>query len=356
MRAAAYAVTLTIAATLPPVAAQAAPPAPVTDVVVTPHLAPRQHVGGGSHLTAIVSWTNQDPTADGVSLCVEQSAQPNTDPNVGCDVSKNYPTPEHTSDAIELRQGKAYSFTLWSYSNAEGFSSPVTATFHGTHSEANHLKTNFVYGDHVRFVATLTDTRTDAPLAHEPITLWRNWWPSDTGWHKVSGLTTNRDGVVSVDTQPRHREAYEWRFAGDDGELPSIEEIDLHLAYKITARLTESTAAADEQVLMYGIVRPAVEGKRVKLAEYQSPGSCPAGYYLTGQRVIAKRQRLPNGRTTFGYVMSVSRPTAGTHKFQADVEQDSRLDGHNSRSVALTVEGSAAYRTMARSVPALPAC
>ena len=334
--------------------ASAAPPSPTHLSVAQSMVAP-QRQGNGVKYFARLSWTNPDPNAAGVRVCVVQSNRAVRNPDAGCDMSADYPAPADHSENFQLQEGKAYSFSAFSYSDDSPpqFSAPATTTLHGTAIDVNHAAKYQTYGDRVLLEATLTDTKTDAPLRRAPLTLWKNWWQGGQGWKKVTAVETDAKGFASVKVKPTRRSSYEWRYRGSASELASTREIYIYLDYRVTAHLTSSHAGLDQSVQIYGTVRPRTADKRVLLTEYTS--TCNA-YRITGQRVTAKRQRLPNGQTTFGYVMTISRSTGGTHKFEGYVKTDDRLNGGTSNSVSLYVGSGAANRGMSRSAPGVPSC
>jgi hypothetical protein len=330
--------------------ASAAPPAPVGALSVTPRtqLPPDRH--GVSTVDIVVSWSSEPARADGVVVCIVQSIRPTKDANY-CQRAEDVPARRMHSGHIPVHEGLAYSVSVFAYVADPGreYSKPRMATWHGSQLQGRHAR-YVTYGDRVTARMTLVDTRSGAELTHQPVGLFV-WSSRKSAWDKVKSLRTNAVGLAHFSREPHRDRTYAWRYKGTTGHLPATATTTLHVRYRVTAHLTKTHVAKGRSVRMFGVVRPQTSGVSVELLEYER--SCDA-YVATGQAVPAKRQRLPNGTTTFGYVMKISRSSSGRHRFEAHVDADDKLAAGTSASVTLRV--GSGTRGTARSATASPAC
>ena len=330
------------------VPASAAPPPPVQDVTVT--------TGLDSLGTTIVtiSWSPTGPETTGVRTCAQQGVHPAMDPSA-CDIHSDSAT---SSNILYLAGGKTYSFSVFAYSGggkSAEFSAPVTTQpWHGSKVRFRVACGMPTYGEPCRFDAILTDTRIDTNLQGAKVELWRGPPHRDPTWHRYDADRTDGDGDAHVPVTLREAHYFQWRFQGVQGVLASTSYQQLlEPAIKVTAHLTRSSAGLGEKVKLYGIVRPAIDDLRITLDEHKT-SPCP-GWYLPGQRTRATRQQLPNGKTTFGYVMTISRSTPGSYPFRVTTGGHDGFRPGYSNTVTLTV-GSGAARGSSRSAPGVPAC
>ena len=328
------------------VPASAAPPPPVQDVTVT------SSSSDDVDIFATISWS-LPPEADGGRACAKQGVHPAAEPTA-CDVYFDSSTP---TAALRLTSGKTYTFSVFAYTgppSAREFSEPVTTQpWHGSKLRFRYCSFP-TYGERCRFDAFLTDTRLDTRVQGAKIELWRGVPKFNPDWQLFATDRTDGDGNAHVPVALREEHYFQWRFQGVERILASATSNErIRPRIRVTAHLTHSTAAVGEKVKLYGIVRPALDGLHVALVEYQTT-PCRS-WQSTGQRVKATRQRLPNGRTTFGYVMTISRSTPGTHRFEVTTDSADGLQYGISDRVALTVSSGAARGT-SRSAPGVPGC
>jgi hypothetical protein len=305
----------------------------------------------------VVSWTGEDPAVNGVVACLTRGTTPSYDAR-SCDVRQDVPAPGTRTGQLKLRPQASFAIAVFTYTegSARTYSSPQTTVWHGSvfHGQGAHIVT---FGQRVRLAATLHDVNTAGALAGQPIALLFAPGSSDS-LRQVAKLTTDSNGQVTKTFQPRERGDYFWVYDGGDGHLPVSLQTTVYLAYRMTAHLTSGRAAPGQAVKLYGVIKPAATNttKTVRLYEYANSGPCKGFYTDTGEHVTAKQQTLPNGQTAFGYTMTISRATVGTHKFETGIATDKRLDGGFSPSVALTIGSATVNRGYTRSGPATPAC
>lgn len=325
--------------------ASAAPPAPVQNVHIT------STADRDGEVIATISWT-PPADADGARACAQQGVQPATDPTA-CDV---YFDADTANTTLDLVGGKTYTFSVFAYAGAgtaREFSAPATTRpWHG--SKVRLTLCDFpTYGVPCRIDAVLTDTRLDSRLQGARVELWRGVPELNPDWRLFDADRTDGDGDAHVRVTPREEHYFQWRFQGVEGVLASTSaKAKVTPRIRVTAHLTHSNASPGERVKIYGIVRPKLDALRIDLIEYQTT-PCRS-WQFTGQRVTAKRQRLPNGNTTFGYVMTISRSTLGTYRFEVATGSHRGFTYGMSDRVTLTI-GSGA-RGSSRSAPGVPAC
>jgi len=334
--------------------AMAAPQAP-TQLTVKPGTSLPAHLSGNPYTYVTVSWTQNDPTAAGSRVCIVRSAKPSMDQHV-CMIEVDYDAPTTTSKRIKLVQGETYSFSVFSYdsSSPRHFSPPITATLHAARLTKTQSRPQVYIGESVAFTAQFIDGRTGSPIAHKTVKFWKNEW-SGEGWKRIAALQTDGHGRAAVSTQPTHTTEYYWTFDGNDEQFSVLSEGFVQVNYRMGARLSSATAAPDQHVKIYGRVRPNRDHVHVWLSEYEPSGPCGPGMYRNGQEVKAKVQRLPDGHTAFGYIMSISDSTVGRHRFQTAIDATHHMGNGLSPEVTLTVGTGAGARALP-SVLVRPAC
>ena len=346
-RLALVAILATIAPVLSAVPAAATAPPPVTSVAVSVKAWIPPRLGGNSEPEVVVSWTGEDQSANGVIVCLVRGTTPSNDANY-CDVRKDVSAPSTHTGRFRLRPESGFAFSVFAYANPGDGSSPeystaVTTVWHGSNMHTATVPEVITYGQRARLTATLIDVNAKAPLPGQSVALF--YVASGSyALHLIDKLTTDAQGSVERMIRPRGRGGYYWVFDGGAGHLSAVGSGGPYVDYRVTAHLTSSRAAPGQDVHLYGVVKPEPSDvtKQAWLYEYQTSGPCKGYYQATGQRVTAKRQLLPNGQRSYGYVMGVSRTTVGSHKFVVGVMTDKHLNGGSSPSVTLTVGNAAA--------------
>lgn len=326
----------------------AAPPAPVSGVTVTPG------VNAYGEVLATISWTQQDPSAQGARACAKQGVHPATSPDA-CDVLSD--TYDSFANLL-LTRGRTYSFSVFAFTGDDAsqreFASPTTTQpWHGTRLTLRTVCGIPVYDEPCRFETVLTDTFTDQHLAGAHVTLQQGPYEPNTSLQEYGADNTDTDGLAHVSVTMHKAHHYQWQYLGADRILATVSRDEpVRPELQVTAHLTSASARPGQNVKMYGVVRPAVTGLRVYLSEYVSQ-PC-AGYGSAGQRVTPQWQRLPNGHRAFGYVFTISRSTLGKHTFRADANGNKGFNAGYSRPVTFTVGTTA--RGSSRAAPASWAC
>jgi hypothetical protein len=328
--------------------ADASPPPPVASVTVSSSIRNPARVTDDFTDTAVVSWTGEDSSTQSVRVCLVTGQTASQDPQ-RCDLSQDVYTPYTQSQPFELRPSRAYSVSVFTASAYGEYSPPVSMGMPG--SKLSVATTHqLTYGDQIVLHEQLLDATSAAPVPDKSLTLL-HWPPGSHGWQSVASATTDQSGRADLGFRPRERGTYAWVYRGDGGRLAASVKFTVGLAYRLTGRLTSGRAAPGSSVKLYGIVRPRTSGKVVYLDEYVT-SPCPG--MVLRQQVKAREQRLPDGRTSFGYVMTIAATSPGTHKFHTFTEGDRHLDTGHSPTRSLVV--SAAARGTSRATPSGRSC
>ena len=329
--------------------AHAAPPAAVETVALSFGVHDPTTPDGAFTRYVVVSWTGEDPSAGGVRVCLTKGVHPSADPDA-CDLQEDVPAPTSHGSAMPLADS-SYAVSVFAYSGdqAHDYSSPhtVVADRTGVKGTSSFKATA---GKRVTLTIALSDAYAQSPLPGETVTLIHARHGSST-WHKIASARTRDSGKAATTLRPTERGRYAWIYAGKGGHLAAVHEVSGHVSYGLTMHLTAQQVASGEAFKIYGTVRPSVAGIRVWLFEHVTT-PCPSTVLLA--KVRAKRQLLPNGRTAFGYVRSLSRAAPGSHEFRTAVVEDDTAYG--ARTDFQTVTVGSAPTAGARAMPSAPAC
>jgi hypothetical protein len=282
---------------------------------------------------AQVSWSSQSSSTDSVIVCVVRGTDPPSDDS-SCDIRQVVAAPAMTTTRLKLFPEWTYTIAVYATTSSPyAEARPVVQTWDGTriHADRNAYVS---YGRPVRLDVRARDAETAAGVAHGQVQLLARSHNTSQPWLLVATLTTDSTGRAHTTLRPTQRGMYRWAFEGEDGHLATIRSFTMHLSYLVTAHLTKTTVHVGEKTRIYGIVRPRV-AKTVTLLQYTTTPY--RGYARTSLKTKARRQRLPNGQVTFGYVLTLSRAKSGRYRLQTEVDRDRQLDGAGSRHLVLTV-------------------
>jgi serine protease len=185
----------------------------------------------------------------------------------------------------------------------------TTAVRDATSLTAGSAKT-ITYGGSLVVSTLAKDVNTGAVLSRLPVVLYKR--PSSTAaWTKVASLTTSTAGIASSTQAPKGYTQFQWRFAGDASHAAVNSGVQVvSVAQTVSARATASSVVRGSTVKVYGTVAPTVTNQVVYLQ--QLSGS--TWRTVTSARLI--RQRLPNGVTATGFVLTVKPSSAGTYRYR----------------------------------------
>lgn len=191
--------------------------------------------------------------------------------------------------------------------------------------------TTVKYGAALTISTRLTDTTTSSGLAGMTVTLWRRATTAGN-WTKVTDKTTASTGSASVSVKPTGFNQYQWRFAATASHAGATSATQsVTVAQVVSIKATKTSVRHGTTVKIYGTVQPAGSGQKVTLQR------------LIGTRwksvasATLKKQRLPSGATTVGYVFAVKTPTKGSFKYRVSKAATATLAQGVSATVTLKV-------------------
>jgi hypothetical protein len=271
-------------------------------------------VGSPTHVTAgpgnrnvSLSWT----AAPGGGQTIEgYDIQDSTDNGS----TWNYLTFSDASPATitDLDNGTTYLFRV-AAQDAFGdgpWSDPSTAvTPHAPLPHASKLTTPHAAtirdGAKVTLSTTLADSTTHSPLAGATVTLLGR---SGSGpFTTVATAFTDGQGKAGASVHPGVNSQYKWSYAGTSGHAATTTAaVAVSVAQVVHAALSASHVKAHKRARIYGTVSPSETGKSVALQELLK------GKWKTLTTATIKRQKLPNGKKTVGFLLSVKPVKKGT--------------------------------------------
>jgi hypothetical protein len=187
------------------------------------------------------------------------------------------------------------------------------------------------YGTVVTISTKLTDTTTKSGLAGMAVTLWRRASAKAT-WAKVAAKTTSSTGTASMAVRPTGYDQYQWRFgatATHAGVTSATQSVAVSQVVSIKA--TRTTVRHGTTVTDYGTVNPPGTGQKIYLQRLVG------SKWVTAASATLKKQRLPNGVTTVGYLFTVKTAARGTFRYRVTKLATTTLAQGISATVTLKV-------------------
>jgi hypothetical protein len=182
------------------------------------------------------------------------------------------------------------------------------------------------YGSTTTTSTILKDTRTGQVIVGVPVKLYR--LPSTL----VATVTTSSLGKASKAVAPTARTQYQWRYAGNTAHKPVNSGTQtVSVAQVVSIHSTRTTVVHGTAYKIYGTVSPPSSGQRVYLQRLLGTSWSNQG------SVILKRQKLPNGVTTVGYVFTLRPSARGTYKYRTYKPATSTLVSGYSGGVSIRV-------------------
>jgi len=289
----------------------ATPPAAPVAVTAAPT------VGG-----ATVSWLPPDAGSNRItSYAVTVTPADGSGPAVTQKVGSTHTTAVLTG----LLPGVAYSYAVTAH-NSAGTGLPSTSTTTVVPQAPTQLVASgprvLTYGGQAQLSGVLTRTDTGLPLVGATVTFATR--PAGSGsWHVGAVLTTDADGQVTQLFAPTRNDDVRFSYAGAVGLAPALTVKTVRVRKVVTARLSTTTAAVGQTVVVRGGVSPIEAGVRA----------------LLQQRVGTSWHTVRLGRTgSRGGFRFVMTPTgSGVTTYRAVVAATSvRTTGYSSRLVLTT--------------------
>jgi hypothetical protein len=282
---------------------------PLTSTNVPALLPPSNVTATAGNKKVTLNWTapsNGGPTVDGYEI--QESTDGGSTWNYVDQVDA-----APTSDTItHLVNGTTYEFEVQSQAGSyvSDWSDPSSAVTPIAPPDASALtapgNAAVRYGDTVNFATKLTDTVTGNPIKNAAVDLLSRHGTSGS-FGKVGAGTTNAQGKVTVSVKPKANGQYEWHYAGAAGHNAVNSPIaTVHVAQVVTARLVKASVKKGSAATVWGTVRPPENGQQVKLQMKSS------GHWVTEKAATIHKQKLPNGSTAQGFVVSLTLHNKGT--------------------------------------------
>jgi len=189
--------------------------------------------------------------------------------------------------------------------------------------------TTVAYGHAVTLRGTLTDAVSHAALAGATVQLLSRTTGS---WHVATSAVTGAAGAVSFSRKPTGSTQYELRYAGTTthrGVTSTAATVHVHAVVHATAAPARVHHAHTLRV--YGTLSPAGSGTTVKLQRLVH------GTWRTVASAKVKHQRLPNGHTATGYVLSYQPAVAGTLSLRVVQKATTTLTSGSSSTLRVKV-------------------
>jgi hypothetical protein len=188
------------------------------------------------------------------------------------------------------------------------------------------------YGSSVTVAAKLRDAKTNGVLAAQSVALYRRL-SSTAPWTFVRNVTTSSTGAASTTYKPTTNEQWQWRYAGTSTHKSITSPVALtSVVQGVSARANHGSIRHGTSVSIYGTVVPSGSGQRVYLQQLVK-----TTWRTLGTSATIKRQRLPNGTTTTGFVLTIKLNTRATDRFRVYKPATSTLRAGYSGSVSVKV-------------------
>lgn len=187
------------------------------------------------------------------------------------------------------------------------------------------------YGGTAKLSTVLKDTTTNKALSGARAVLQRRANASKP-WSTVGTVTTSSTGVATRSLKPTANAQYRWNYAGDATHTARTSSAkSVSVAQVVGIHTTRTSFRHGGTVRIWGSVKPAGAGQKVTLQHLVGRT------WRSGASVVLKKQKMPNGSTTVGYVFTVKEPAKGTFKFRVHKAATSALAQGTSSTVTLKV-------------------
>jgi serine protease len=166
-------------------------------------------------------------------------------------------------------------------------------------------RTSRLSGGSLVIAAHLTDAIHHAAIAGATVRLYARRAGS-TSFTRVASRVGSSSGAASVSVSPHVNTYYQWRFAGnaDYAAATSLTRKVL-VARLVSIHQTATTIAPGSKLTLWGTVKPGAAGRTVYLQSHNS-----TGWHTLTNTALIKSQRMPDGVTRAGYVLTFTPKTA----------------------------------------------
>lgn len=189
------------------------------------------------------------------------------------------------------------------------------------------------YGEKAKVTGTLTDTTASTAVGGAAVALYGRT-SSSAKWAKLASATTSSSGAAKVSVTLPRSEQVQWRYAGAAGSpgtgAATSKTTTISVSPALTAAATPTKVKHGKTVKVYGTAAPA-KGT-VVLQEL-------SGKTWKSTKITAKiaKQKLPNGKKAYGFVLPVALAKKGTYSLRAYEKAASGLAAGYSNAVKVKV-------------------
>jgi VCBS repeat-containing protein len=145
-------------------------------------------------------------------------------------------------------------------------------------------------------------------------------------------VNTSGSGAASKSVKLTANTQFEWVYAGDSTHKTATSPVkSVSVAQVVTVHSTAKTVKHGVAFKIYGTVRPAGSGQSVSLQRFGG------GTWHKVTTATLRKQKLPNGSTTVGFVFTVKQSTAGSVKFRVEKAATATLAKGDSAAVTVKI-------------------
>ena len=208
------------------VPAEAASPTPVSSITVTPA------IDNSGTVTVNVSWTGQDPNADGVVVCLKRGTVAPSTPDT-CESRVAVSKPATSSGPITFYPAKTYVVAVYDYvgtTPSPTYSTPVSQVRHGMKLTFSYQCPSYKAGSTCTISTLLKDVYKGTAVPRRPVELWTAGTQKNPHWSLLARKTTNSTGRAKTTITLAKTKLYQWRYAA-----PAAHQLTTYTArYSIT--------------------------------------------------------------------------------------------------------------------------
>ena len=188
--------------------AEAAAPAPVSSISVTPL------IDNQGTVSLNVSWTGADPSADGVVVCLKRGTAAPSTPDT-CESRVAVAKPSTSSGPITFYPAKTYVVAVYDYIGTTPeptYSTPVSQVRHGMKLSFSYKCPSYTAGSQCTITTLLKDVYKNAPVAHRSVQLWTAGTQKNAHWSQLARKTTDGTGHARTTITLDKTRLYQWRY------------------------------------------------------------------------------------------------------------------------------------------------
>jgi 5-hydroxyisourate hydrolase-like protein (transthyretin family) len=187
------------------------------------------------------------------------------------------------------------------------------------------------YKASAKLSTVLKDTTTNQPISGANVTLKRRA-AANKPWTTVGTVMTSATGAASKSLALTANTQFEWTYASTATHKAATSPVkSVSVAQVVAIHSTKTTIAHGVAFKIWGTVNPPSSGQKVTLQHLVGTAWKNVG------TATQTKQKLPNGQTTVGYVLTVKESAKGTYKFRVEKAATATLAKGDSPIVTVKV-------------------